>query len=72
MVNEIALRDSSEMDVSIQATAPIERRGVRTSIYSEISTGHHHQSHGLGGSSRTIRAAGRIIKPGVERSQPFT
>ena len=33
----------------------------------EISTGRHHQSHGLGGSSRIIRAAGRIIKPGVER-----
>lgn len=24
---------------------------------------HHHQVHGLGGSSRIIRAAGRIIKP---------
>jgi len=32
-------------------------------IRSRFDSVGHHQSHGLGGSSRTIRGAGRIIKP---------
>ena len=51
-----------------------ERRGFVTSDQYAlkpmpgISTGHHHQVYELGGSSRIIRAAGRIIKPRGRRS----
>ena len=56
------------MMVNAQADAMGKSRAraaadVGARVHVGISSNRHHQSHGLGGSSRTIRAAGRIIKP---------